>query len=146
MKNVAIMVGLLLGGFGLACWGGFDRAKAGQIAIAVVFAFTALGHFVKQEEMMAMLPPTLPARRAAVVLSGGLELLLAIGVVLPAFTKPVGLMICAFLVIVTPVNIYSALKRVDFGGHAGGPTYLWVRLPLQLLLLFWTYWFAVRGF
>ena len=30
-------------------------------------------------------------------------------------------------------------------GHLVGPTYLFVRAPVQLLLIFWTYWFVVRG-
>ena len=75
MKNVLIMVGLLLAGFSLALLAGLNNARAGQLAIALVFAFTALGHFIKQDEMMAMLPPALPARRAAVLLSGVVELI-----------------------------------------------------------------------
>ena len=145
MKNIATILGLLFGGFALACLSGAGYTKAGQVGIAAVFAFTALGHFVKQDEMLAMLPPFLPARRALVILSGGLELLFAAGVLLSAFTKVTGVVICCFLIIVTPLNIYSALRRVNFGGHAAGPKYLLVRLPLQVLLLVWTYWFAVRS-
>jgi uncharacterized membrane protein len=46
-------------------------------------------------------------------------------------------MLCAFL----PVNIYAALERVDFGGHELGPAYLLARVPVQVLLIAWT-WFA----
>jgi uncharacterized membrane protein len=104
-----------------------------------------VGHFIKQEEMIAMLPPSLPARRAAVILSGVLELVLALGVLLPSLTRVAGIGICVFLVLVAPVNIHAALKRVNFGGHGAGPKYLWVRLPLQIILIAWTYWFAVRS-
>ena len=33
---------------------------------------------------------------------------------------------------------------INFGGHATGPRYLPVRGPLQLLVIFWTYWFVLR--
>jgi uncharacterized membrane protein len=33
---------------------------------------------------------------------------------------------------------------MDFGGHGAGPIYLAVRLPLQLVLIGWTWWHAVR--
>jgi uncharacterized membrane protein len=144
MKNVTIIVVLLLGGFGVARLFGADVAAAGRIGIAAVFAFTALGHFVKRDEMATMLPPSMPARPAIIVISGGIEALLAVLILIPVFSKAAGIALCVFLVLVTPVNVYAAIKEVDFGGHAAGPKYLLLRLPLQFVLLCWTYWFAVR--
>jgi uncharacterized membrane protein len=144
MKNVLALVGLLLGGFGVALLFGAPEGKAARIGIAAVFALTAIGHFVKTDEMTAMLPSTMPARRPTVIISGFLELMFAVGILLPALVKSTGLAICVFLVLVTPANVYSALKKIDFGGHRAGPRYLLVRIPLQLLLLVWTYWFAIR--
>lgn len=144
MTNVAAILALLLGGFALGRLTGADYGRAGQFGIAAVFAFTGIGHFLKREEMVAMLPPALPARRAMVVLSGAFELALTLGLLLPACTQLAGILVCAFLLLVTPINIYSALERINFGGHAAGPKYLWVRLPLQALLVVWTYWFAVH--
>src|SRR5207248_5777684 len=57
----------------------------------------------------------------------------------------VGLCIIGYLIVIFPSNIYAASHRISFGGHSIGPRYLLVRLPLQLLLIWWTYWFAVRG-
>lgn len=144
MKNIAIIVALLLVGSGVATLFSAGAGMAGRIGIAAVFAFTAFGHFVKREEMAAMLPASLPARSALVTLSGLFEALLAILILVPSCSKMAGLVICVFLVLVTPVNIHAAIKRVDFGGHGTGPRYLALRLPLQLVLLLWTYWFAVR--
>ena len=145
MKNVAIIVVLLLVGLGVAKLFGAEARIAGQIGLAAVFAFTAVGHFVKRDEMAAMLPSSLPSRPAIVLLSGLLEALLAILILIPACSRIAAIAICVFLVLVTPVNVHAAIKRVDFGGHAAGPRYLALRLPLQLVLLIWTYWFAVRA-
>ena len=144
MKNVALMVLLLVGGFGVARAAGAETNLAGRIGVAAVFLLTAIGHFVKPDEMLHMIPPSLPARRTAVILSGFLELFFAFGIVVARFAHATGVAICVFLVLVTPLNVYSALNKVQFGGHAAGPRYLAVRLPLQLLLLIWTWWFAVR--
>lgn len=144
MTNIAAILLLLVGGFASAQLGGASYDRAGQIGLAAVFAFTGVGHFYRRDAMVSMIPPALPARRAMIVLSGVFEISLAVGVLLPAFTRFAGLCICAFLVLVAPINVYSAVERVDFGGHATGPRYLWMRLPLQALLLAWAYWFAVH--
>ena len=95
--------------------------------------------------MAAMLPLSMPSRSAIVIVSGVFEALLAILLVVPSYSRTAGIAACAFLVLVAPVNVYAAVKRVDFGGHAAGPSYLLVRLPLQAMLVIWTYWFAIRS-
>ena len=144
MKNIAAILIILLLPAGIAKLCGANANTAGRIGIAAVFAFTALGHFLKRDQMAAMLPPSLPSRPAIVIISGVFEALLAILLLVPSYSKMAGIAVCAFLVLVTPVNILAAIKRVDFGGHAAGPKYLLVRIPLQALLFIWTYWFAIR--
>lgn len=41
-------------------------------------------------------------------------------------------------------NIYAAVNHVPMGDHAWGPVYLLIRVPLQLILIFWTYWFTIK--
>ncbi len=38
----------------------------------------------------------------------------------------------------TTFNIWSAIQRIDFGGHGAGPIYLLVRLPFQAFVIVWT--------
>jgi uncharacterized membrane protein len=144
MKNIAVILLLLLGVSGVARLFGVETIIAGRIGIAAVFAFTAVRHFVKRDEMAAMLPASMPFRPAIVILSGLLEAFLAILILIPAYSRAAGIALGVFLVLVTPVNVHAAIKKVNFGGHAAGPRYLALRLPLQLVLLIWTYWFAGR--
>jgi uncharacterized membrane protein len=91
------------------------------------------------EQMAAMIPPFVPARNAIIYLTGVFELLGAIGIWVPGFTKLTGLLLILMLIGLLPANIYSAMNRVDFGGHVAGPMYLLVRIPFQLFVIWWTY-------
>ena len=145
MKQLTIMAGLLIAPALIAGAIGGDVDWAGRLGLALVFAFTAIGHFIKTDTMAEMLPPAVPQRRAVIRISGFFEAALAASVLVWPRSFLVGLTIIGFLVAVFPSNIYAAIRRIDFGGHATGPRYLLVRAPLQLLLIFWTYWFVLRG-
>ena len=145
MINIAIISALLFIPWFAGCLLGLDGTLGGRIGLCAVFLFTALGHFLKADEMLPMLPPAVPARRAVLYLSGVLEAFFAVGVVAFSNTAPLGWCIAAFLVAVSPANVYAAVRRIPFGGHSMGPRYLFLRLPLQLLLIGWTDWFTIRG-
>lgn len=118
-------------------------AKRARVGLSVFFIFTGLGHFIRTQEMAAMLPLSVPYRTELVYLTGILELLGAIGVWIPRLTRLTGFLLIVMLVGILPANIYSAINRVDFGGHHAGPVYLLVRIPFQLFVIGWTY-FATR--
>ncbi|MET0645399.1 MAG: DoxX family protein [Pyrinomonadaceae bacterium] len=114
-------------------------AARARVGLTLFFLFAGVGHFIKTEEMAAMLPPGVPFRVEAVYVTGVLELLGAVGVWVPGLTRLTGLCLILLLVCVLPANIYAALNRVDFGGHGAGPAYLLVRVPFQLFVIWWTY-------
>ena len=117
----------------------------GVLGYAAAFAFFSIGHFVITDEMVSMLPDFIPARRPLVYATGLLEAGLALAL-LPKRTRAyAGLGCIAVLILFFPGNIYAAVHGVGPGGHQWGPVYLLVRAPLQALLIFWGYWFAVRG-
>ncbi len=118
------------------------RARAG---LTLFFLFTSLGHFIKTEEMAAMVPPPIPYRLQLIYITGILELLGAVGVWIPRLMRLTGLCLILMLIGLLPANIYSAIHRVDFGGHGAGPTYLLVRVPFQLFVIWWTYFATEQG-
>jgi len=129
-----------------AVWPGLmlDPGLRGRISLALVFLFTASGHFVKTRSMSEMLPPWVPGRVPIIYVTGLLEITGAAGLLVSSTYRLSGTCLILFMLAVLPTNIYAALKRVDMGGHGQGPRYLLVRVPLQLVLMIWTYWFAVR--
>lgn len=123
---------------------GLSEAVRGRAGLVLLFAFTGLGHFFKTDEMAQMLPPWTPVRTAVVYTSGVFELAAAVALLVPSLARPTGWVLILFLIAILPSNIYAAIERVPFGGHEAGPAYLWVRVPFQMLLVGWIYWFAVR--
>jgi uncharacterized membrane protein len=144
MQNIAIVLTLLLVPYWLLIPAHLSEPLRGRIGVALVFAFTATGHFIKTSEMTQMLPPSVPMRVPLIYLTGVFELLAGIAILIPSVSRCTGILICIFLLLILPSNIYAAWQRVDFGGHAAGPIYLLVRVPLQLVLIGWVYWFAIR--
>ena len=118
-----------------------QRAAVGGIAL--VFLFTGVGHFIETGPMTEMLPEVVPQRVLLVYISGILEIGLAVLILMPPLQRPVGGLLLVMLIAFLPLNIYAALNRVPMGGHVWGPTYLLIRVPLQLLLMIWIARFAV---
>lgn len=129
----------------------FPPAIRARVGLSLFFAFTSIGHFVRTEEMASMLPMSVPFRTELIYVTGIFELLGAIGVWIPPLTRLTGFLLILLLVGVLPSNVYSAINRVEFGGHGGGPAYLLVRVPFQILVIWWTYfateqnWFPRRN-
>jgi uncharacterized membrane protein len=145
MKQLAIICALLLVPWFVTTALDGDAEWAGRFGLALVFAFTALGHFVKTDAMAEMLPASIPGRRALILASGILELFLSMLLLAWPKSRLLGLTIIGFLVAIFPANVYAALRHIPFGGHSAGPLYLLIRAPVQLLLILWTYWFLVKG-
>lgn len=112
-------------------------------ALAVMFLFTAVAHFnAMRHDMVKMVPPWVPSPEAVVAITGVLEILGAIGLMIPRTRRAVGIALILFLVAVFPANVYAALNEVQFGGRAATPLVL--RLPMQLLFIALLWWGAVR--
>jgi uncharacterized membrane protein len=146
MQNIAIILTLLLLPYWLLKFAHFPEGLCGRVGIALIFAFTGVGHFIKTSAMTQMLPPWVPMRLSLVYITGIFELLAAGAILVTPLSRFVGWALCVFLLLIVPSNIYAAWHRVDFGGHAAGPVYLLVRIPLQLFLIGWVYWFSVRQY
>ncbi len=151
MTTPAIVLALLVGPYVILMALGrlrgrefFDSSTLGCLGVSLVFCFTGVGHFVQTEPMAEMLPPWIPGAIPLIYISGTIELAAAIAVVIPRYRRLVSWGLAALLLSFLPVNVYAAVNRVGMGGHLWGPVYLLIRVPLQLILVWWIWWFAVR--
>jgi uncharacterized membrane protein len=116
--------------------------------MVVMLLFTASAHFVPAEvtampnhaDMVRMVPPFLPFADALVYLTGVLELLGAVGLVITATRWAAGYALAALFVALLPANIHAVVADVPFAG--GEATPLWQRIPEQILYLAVAVWVA----
>jgi uncharacterized membrane protein len=126
--------------------GGYQFALAGRIAMSVMLAFTAIGHFMFSKGMAMMVPAFLPFKKAIVYLTGIMELTAAIGLELNYVHKLAGCQLILFFIVILPANIYAAMHRINHEKASMDGydiRYLWFRVPLQLVFIGWVYVAAV---
>ena len=114
------------------------RAQAAIVGgLIIVFLFIALGHFVRTEGMIVMLPGRIPCKASLIYLGGAWEILIAIDLFSGAYRQAALVSAVVRLTLIFSVNIYAAVNFTGFGGHQWGPVYLIIRWPLQALLIAW---------
>lgn len=108
--------------------------------LAIVFVWFFVGgimHFVASELEARIVPPYIPWPMAAVLVSGVLELVGALGIVSVRTRRAAGIGLVLLTLAVTPAHIYM-LQRPDLFNV---PVWaLWLRLPIQLALLALIWW------
>ena len=122
--------------------GNYEFVLSGRIAMSVMLLFTAIAHFVFTKGMGMMLPDFIPYKTETIYLTGVLEIVAALGLFIPSFRIITAWLLIAFFILILPANIYAAIKNIDYqkGTFDGnGLTYLWFRIPLQILFIVWTY-------
>ncbi len=125
----------------------YDFALSARIAMAIMLCFTAMGHFVYTKGMSMMIPEFIPFKISFVHLTGIFEILLAFGLLIPRLKVISGWILIIFLLLMLPANIYAAIHQVNYqkGTFDGnGLSYLWFRIPLQILFIVWTYLSSIR--
>ena len=114
-----------------------NRADLSRFALAVTFVVAGLLHFAKPQAYQRIVPPPLPAP-AAVLWSGAAEIAGGLGLLLPSTRRAASWGLVALLLAVWPANVWMALYAERF---APLPAWaLWLRVPLQLPLLWWAWW------
>jgi uncharacterized membrane protein len=96
---------------------GLRRVRPWPVALrgglAAMFTFTGISHFGAfgvRDELIAMVPPALPAPELLVTVTGVLELAGALGLLLPGTWPWAAAGLSALLVAMFPANVYKALE------------------------------------
>lgn len=105
------------GGLRVAGALGFRRLRSWPVALrgglAAMFVLTGVAHFVgMRAELVAMVPPALPAPEVLVTVTGVLELAGAAGLLLRRTAPLAAACLGLLLVAMFPANVYAALAGV----------------------------------
>jgi len=108
-----------------------------KVLFAILFISAGILHFVTPDFFVRIVPPILPAPLFIVYLSGIVEIALGILLLVPKFSRFAAFGLIALLIAVFPANIYMAINPQTFSNY--NPFMLYLRLPIQFLLIFWAY-------
>lgn len=145
---IVLIVVFLLAALTLKVMHRLDWALAGRIAMAAMLGFTAIGHFTFADGMAMMVPDILPFKKDIVYATGVLEVLFGICLLIPSLRTYTAWVVIAFFILMLPANIKAAIEHIDYQkatNDGPGLSYLWFRMPLQVLFIVWTYIVGVRG-
>ena len=111
-------------------WAGVDYANSWTAAIAVglaaMFMLTGVAHFAPpmRADLVAIVPPRLPAPGVLVSVTGVLELLGAAGLLVPPTRVAAAVCLLALMLAMFPANVYAARMP-------NPPRSMTVKLPLR---------------
>ena len=113
-----------------------------RFILGLFFVLAGLNHFRVPSAYAAMMPAWVPWPAGVSAIAAIGEILGGIGVMLPEYRRAAGWCLVALLIAVFPANLHAALM-----GHVEGFSYspgmLWVRLPLQAVLVAWVAWVSL---
>jgi uncharacterized membrane protein len=111
-----------------------------KYVLAVFFIVAGLNHFRDPAFYVNIMPPYLPWHLFLVYLSGVIEVALGVMLLVPKVARLAGWGMIALLIAVFPANLHMALNPDLYPDvpRVG----LWIRLPLQAVLIAWAYWYT----
>ncbi|ABK75517.1 DoxX family protein [Mycolicibacterium smegmatis] len=85
-------------------------SSAAAVGLAAMFALTGIAHFVDplRRDMIAIVPPRLPAPGLLVTVTGALELLGAAGLLYPPTRVAAAVCLFVLMLAMFPANVYAA--------------------------------------
>lgn len=108
---------------------------------AAAFVLAGLNHFINTDFYLKIMPPYLPLHLPLVYLSGVVEMVLGALLLIPKLTRVAAWGLIALLVAVFPANIHMAVNHELYPAY--NVTALWLRLPLQIVLMVYAYWYTM---
>ena len=108
------------------------------VIMSIFYISVGVNHFIIPEWFLQIVPPRLPYKLELVYISGFLEIILGVMLLIPAtrFYAAWGLIL--LLIAVYPANIY--LAQTNGAAMNTTPLVAWGRLPFQFVFIALAYW------
>lgn len=113
------------------------QGKRSQILLAIFFLVAGCLHFLFPASYMKIMPPCLPWHFALVMISGMFEIAGGLGVLFQLTRRFAGYGLILLSLAVLPANMQMLLNARAAGDAIVWQALLLMRLPFQLLLIFW---------
>jgi uncharacterized membrane protein len=111
--------------------------RLARVLMGVLYVVAGAGHFIVTRAYVQIVPNYLPAHRELVLISGVAEIAGGLGILFPPTRRAAAWGIILLLIAVFPANLWMAQHPELFPTV---PQWIsWLRLPLQLPLIWWAY-------
>lgn len=113
-----------------------------RILMGFLYITAGTLHFLLMRTYTGIMPDYLPAHRELVLISGAAEIAGGLGILIPQARRPAAWGLILLLIAVMPANIWMAQHPERYSTI---PLWaIWLRLPLQLPLIWWAWLYARR--
>lgn len=107
-----------------------------SVLLGLFMIFGGVNHFLKPDFYLPFVPGFLPGKEMIVFLSGGVEIILGLGVLIPRFRFYCAWGILLLMVIFLPVHIADLfLENPAIGSREAAI----IRLPFQFIFILWAW-------
>ena len=103
--------------------------------LAAFYGFAGVAHFTATDRFVLIVPGWVPEPRLIIQLTGALELIGAVALLIPKFQQAAGLMLALYALCVFPANIKHALEGIQVAGWPSSWWYHGPRLAAQPVLI-----------
>lgn len=140
---IVLIVATIITGVSLKLISGvYNFPLSARIGMTTMLLFTAMGHFMFTDGMTMMIPDFIPFKKELVYFTAIIEIAGAIGLHIPLFRTITAWLLILFFILMLPANIKASIEQLDYQKatfDGKGLTYLWFRIPLQILFMVWVY-------
>ena len=110
-----------------------------RLLLAFIMVYAGVAHFRNPAPFISIVPDWLPAHAALVAISGVAEIAGGVGLLVPLVRLVAAIGLIALYIAVFPANVYMLTHHIYMAGiHSD--FWLWLRLPLQVVLIGWAWW------
>ena len=114
--------------------------RAALLLAAISYVVTGVTHFTHSEFFVSIMPPWIPYHLELVWISGAAEMLLGAALLSSRWREPASYGLILLLIAVFPANLHMA-RHPEIFVLRGMPLWgLYLRLPLQGVLIAWAWW------
>ena len=111
-----------------------------RLLLAASLVVAGVAHFAMPQTYLPLMPEVLPAKRFWIYFTGVAEIAGGIGLLVPRLRRAATIGIVLMLVGFLWVHVDLLFRPATFGGEPIPRWILWARVPLQFVLIAWTWW------
>lgn len=111
-----------------------------QYLMGTLYLLAGINHFRNPRLYLKIIPPYFPDPKLLNKIAGIAEIILGIGLCIPQFSPVAAWGIIALLIAIFPANLFMFTNKK--AGMGLPKIILFIRLPLQIVLMVWAYYYT----